>query len=162
MQDDVSLLRVSSASVSAALAEARKSADLMNLDNRRAEIEPMASALVAEAWARTGKSKEALKLIDSIEYPKKDREQVGSRLVSHACSRSSLPVSAVPRNELGALANADPNHLGRFVMPIPRHPELQKLRVPSSAAPGVAAASRVRREALSRACRSADPARCSR
>ena len=33
-------------------------------------------SIVAEAWARTGKPKEALALLDSIELPKKDAEQI--------------------------------------------------------------------------------------
>jgi len=130
MQDDVSLLRVQLCLGLGRTAEARKSADLMNLDNpSRAEIKAMASALVAEAWARTGKSKEALKLLDSIEYPKKDREQIEIQArVARIFARFAAGQRGAARNELGALANTDPNHLGRFVMPQFRaHPELQKL-----------------------------------
>jgi hypothetical protein len=111
--------------------EARKSADLINLDNpQRKEIRPMACALVAEAWARTGKSKEALKILDTIEYPKDDnREQVEIQArVARIFARFAAGQRGAARNELGALANTDPNHLGRFVMPQFRaHPELQKL-----------------------------------
>jgi hypothetical protein len=130
MQDDVSLLRVQLCLGLGRTAEARKSADVINLDNpQRAEMRPMASAIVAEAWARTGKSKDALKLLDSIEYPKENREQVEIQArVARIFARFAAGQRGATRNELNALANADPNHLGRFVMPQFRaHPELQKL-----------------------------------
>lgn len=130
MQDDVSLLRVQLCLGTGKTAEARKSADLINLDNpQRAEMRPMAAAIVAEAWARTGKSKEALKLLESIEYPKDNREQIEIQArVARIFARFAAGQRGATRNELNALANVDPNHLGRFVMPQFRaHPELQKL-----------------------------------
>jgi hypothetical protein len=130
MQDDVSLLRVQLCLGLGKTADARKSADLINLDNpQRAEMRPMAAAIVAEAWARTGKSKEALKLLDSIEYPKQNREQIEVQArVARIFARFAAGQRGATRNELNALANTDPNHLGRFVMPQFRaHPELQKL-----------------------------------
>lgn len=130
MQDDVSLLRLQLCLGTGRTQEARKSADLINLDNpQRAEIKPMASALVAEAWARTGKSREALKLLDSIELPKQNREQIEIQArVARIFARFAAGQRGAARNELGALANEDPNHLGRFVMPqFKVHPELQKL-----------------------------------
>ena len=130
MQDDVSLLKVQLYLGLGRTAEARKSADLINLDNPgRAEIRPMASALVAEAWARTGKSKEALRLLESIEYPAENREQIEIQArVARVFARFAGGQRGAARNELNALANTDPNHLGRFVMPQFRaHPELQKL-----------------------------------
>jgi hypothetical protein len=131
MQDDVSLLRVQICLGTGRTQEARKSADLINLDNpQRAELKPMASAIVAEAWARTGKSKEAIKLLDSIELPKgEQREQVEIQArVARVFARFAAGQRGAARNELNALANADPNHLGRFVMAQFRaHPELQKL-----------------------------------
>jgi hypothetical protein len=130
MQDDVSLLRVQLCLGLGKTAEARKSADLINLDNpQRAEMRPMAAAIVAEAWARQGKSKEALKLLDTIEYPKQNREQVEIQArVARIFAKFAAGQRAATRNELNALANTDPNHLGRFVMPQFRaHPELVKL-----------------------------------
>jgi hypothetical protein len=130
MQDDVSLLKVQLYLGLGRTQDARKSADLINLDNpTRAEIKPLASALIAEAWARTGKSKEALKLIDTIEYPKENREQIEIQVrFARVFARFAAGQRGATRNELNALANNDPNHLGRFVMPQFRaHPELQKL-----------------------------------
>ena len=130
MQDDVSLLKVQLCLGIGRTAEARKSADLINLANPgRAEIRPMASAIVAEAWARTGKSKEALALLDSIELPADNAEQIAIQArVARVFARFAAGQRGAARNELGALAKTDPNHLGRFVMPQFRaHPELQKL-----------------------------------
>jgi hypothetical protein len=130
MQDDVSLLRIQLCLGTGKTAEARKSADMVNLDNpARAEMKAMASAIVAEAWARTGKSKDALKLLETIEYPKQNREQVEVQArVARIFARFASGQRGATRNELNALANADPNYLGRFVMPQFRaHPELQKL-----------------------------------
>ena len=60
-----------------AAADARKTADMMNLDNpERKKMRALAASLVAEAWARTGKSKDALVLLDTIELPKENREQI--------------------------------------------------------------------------------------
>ena len=130
MQDDVSLLRVQLCLGLGKTADARKSADLINLDNpQRAEMRPMAAAIVAEAWARQGKSKEALKLLETIEYPKQNREQVEIQArIARIFAKFASGQRAATRNELNALANTDPNHLGRFVMPQFRaHPELVKL-----------------------------------
>lgn len=130
MQDDVSLLRVQIYLRLGRPADARKSADLMNLDNpQRKEVKAVASVLVAEAWSRTGKPKEALALLDAIELPKKDADQLAlqARFV-RVFARFASNQRNQARQELVALADEDPNYLGRFVMPEFRvHPELQKL-----------------------------------
>ena len=130
MQDDVSLLQAQLYLRLGRTADARKAADLMNLDNpQRKEIRPLAASIVGEAWARTGKPKEALALLDTIEVPKKDGEQIAlqirfARVFAKFASNQRGPARA----ELAALADDDPNHLGRFVAPQFRvHPELQKL-----------------------------------
>ena len=89
----------------------------------------MAAAIVAEAWARTGKPKEALALLDSIELPKKDAEQIAMQArVARVFARFAANQRGRARNELHALADDDVNYLGRFLMPQFRvHPELQKL-----------------------------------
>jgi hypothetical protein len=130
MQDDVSLLQTQMYLRLGRTADARKSADVMNLDNpQRKEIRPLAASIVAEAWARTGKPKEALALLDTIELPKKDAEQIA---LQARCARVFARFAANQRGqarvELAALADEDVNHLGRFVAPQFRvHPELQKL-----------------------------------
>ncbi len=114
-------------------AEARKCADVMNLDNpSRAEVRPIAASIVAEAWARTGKSKEALALLETIPDPKpnaKDAEQlVVQKQISRVFAKFAAGQRGPARAELSALADLDLNYLGKFVMPQFRvHPELQKL-----------------------------------
>jgi Ca2+/Na+ antiporter len=130
MQDDVSLIRTQLCLALGRTAEARKSADVMNLDNpQRKEIRAMAASFVAEAWARTGKPKEALALLDTIELPKKDREQIAMQLrVARIFARFAANQRGPARAELTALADEDINQLGRFLQPQFRvHPELQKL-----------------------------------
>jgi hypothetical protein len=130
MQDDVSLLRVQLCLGLGRTQDARKSADLINLDNpQRAQVRAMASAIVAEAWARTGKSKDALALIDTIEYPKENRDQIEIQVrISRIFARFASNQRGAARNELNALANDNPDYLGKFVLPqFKVHPELQKL-----------------------------------
>ncbi|MBA2544326.1 MAG: tetratricopeptide repeat protein [Deltaproteobacteria bacterium] len=130
MQDDVSLLRVQLCLGLGRTQDARKSADLINLDNpQRAQMKAMASAIIAEAWARTGKSKDALALIDTIEYPKENRDQIEVQArISRIFARFAANQRGAARNELNALANDNPDYLGKFVLPqFKVHPELQKL-----------------------------------
>ncbi len=130
MQDDVSLLQAQLYLSMGRTADARKAADLMNLDNpQRKEIRPLAASIVAEAWARTGKPKEALALIDTVEIPKKDGEQIALQLrVARVFAKFASNQRGAARTELSSLADDDVNHLGRFVAPQFRvHPELQKL-----------------------------------
>jgi hypothetical protein len=130
MQDDVSLLQTQLYLRLGRTADARKTADVMNLDNpQRKEIRPLAATIVAEAWARTGKPKEALALLDTIELPKKDAEQIAMQArVARVFARFAANQRGPARAELAAIADEDPNQLGRFVLPQFRvHPELQKL-----------------------------------
>jgi hypothetical protein len=130
MQDDVSLLRVQLCLGTGRTQEARKSADLINLDNpQRAQMRAMGAAIVAEAWARTGKSKDALALLETIEYPKDNREQIETQVrIARIFARFASNQRGAARNELNALANDNPDYLGKFVLPQFRvHPELQKL-----------------------------------
>jgi len=130
MQDDVALLETQLYLGVGRTADARKTADHMNLDNpERKKMRPLAASLVGEAWARTGKPKEALALLDSIELPSENREQIEVQIrVARVFARFAANQRGQARSELLALADVDPNHLGRFVMPQFRvHPELQKL-----------------------------------
>jgi type II secretory pathway pseudopilin PulG len=130
MQDDVSLLQTQLYLRLGRTADARKTADVMNLDNpQRKEIRPLAATIVAEAWARSGKPKEALALLDTVQLPKKDAEQIAVQArVARIFARFAANQRGPARAELSALAEEDLNHLGRFVLPQFRvHPELQKL-----------------------------------
>lgn len=130
MQDDVSLLKMQLFLGFGRTQDARKCADSMNLDNpARKEIRALAASIVAEAWARTGKSKDALSLIETIEVPKQNAEQIRVQIrVARAFAKFAANQRQAARNELSALANDDVNHLSRFLAPQFRvHPELQKL-----------------------------------
>lgn len=130
MQDDVALLRTQLFLGMGRTQDAAKAASTMNLDNpERKEIRPMAAAIVAEAWARTGKPKEALALIETITKPKQNADQVMLQArIAKVFAKFAANQRVPARNELTALAEEDPNHLGRFLSPQFRvHPELQKL-----------------------------------
>ena len=130
MQDDVSLLRTQLYLGMGRTADARKAADTINLDNpERKAARPLAASIVAEAWARTVKPKEALALLDSMELPAKDKEQIAIQAkVARVFARFAANQRAMARTELTALADEDINYLGRFLDPRFRvHPELQKL-----------------------------------
>ncbi len=130
MQDDVALLKTQLYLNMGRTADASKSASSINLDNpQRKEIRPMAAAIVAEAWARTGKPKEALALIETVEIPKKDGEQILVQLkVARIFAKFASNQRGPARQEMSALAAEDINYLGRFLSPQFRvHPELQKL-----------------------------------
>lgn len=130
MQDDVALLKTQLLLGFGRTADARKVADSMNLDNpARKEVRALAASIVAEAWARTGKSKDALALLETIEVPKQNAEQIQVQIrVARAFAKFAAGSRGAARNELAALANEDVNLLSRFLAPQFRvHPELQKL-----------------------------------
>lgn len=130
MQDDVALLKAQLYLSLGRTQDARKNADFMNLDNPdRAQVRSMAATIVAEAWARTGKPKEALALLDTVVVPKKDDQQLGLQIrVARIFARFATNQRNQARVELVELADEDINQLGRFVLPQFRvHPELVKL-----------------------------------
>ncbi|HEU0031922.1 MAG TPA: hypothetical protein VFQ53_14920 [Kofleriaceae bacterium] len=130
MQDDVSLLKMQLCIGLGRTADARKHADTINLDNpSRAEMRPMAGSMVAEVWARTGKSKDALALLETIVPKGEGKEQIAIQCgVARVFARFAAGQRQAARKELVALADDDPNHLARFVLPqFKVHPELQKL-----------------------------------
>ncbi|HVK88972.1 MAG TPA: hypothetical protein VM513_32855 [Kofleriaceae bacterium] len=130
MQDDVSLLKTQLYLGMGRTQDAAKASSTMNLDNpERKEIRPMAASIVAEALARTGKPKEALALLDTIETPKQNAEQVLLQArIARVFAKFASNQRGPARQDLVALAAEDVNHLGRFLAPQFRvHPELQKL-----------------------------------
>ena len=130
MQDDVSLLLAQLYLGVGRTQDARKAADTINVDNpERKEVRSMAAAIISEAWARTGKPKEALALLDTIELPKKDGAQIATQIkVVRVFAKFAANQRGPARTELQQLADEDVNNLGRFLMPQFRvHPELQKL-----------------------------------
>jgi hypothetical protein len=130
MQDDVALLKTQLFLGLGRTADARKNADTINLDNpERKQARPLAGSIVAEAWARTGKPKEAIALLDSLEVPKKDGEQIAIQMqVARVFAKFASNQRKQAESELVALSDKDVNLLGRFLDPRFRvHPELQKL-----------------------------------
>ncbi len=130
MQDDVALLKTQLYLGMGRTQDAAKASSTMNLDNpERKEIRPMAAAIGAEALARTGKPKEALALIETIVPPKKNGDQIMLQArIAKVFAKFASNQRGPARTELVSLAEEDPNHLGRFLMPQFRvHPELQKL-----------------------------------
>ena len=130
MQDDVSLLLAQLYLGVGRTQDARKAADTINVDNpERKEVRSMAAAIISEAWARTGKPKEALALLDTIQLPKKDAAQIATQIkVVRVFAKFAANQRGPARTELQQLADEDVNNLGRFLMPQFRvHPELQKL-----------------------------------
>jgi hypothetical protein len=130
MQDDVSLLKTQLYLGLGRTADARKSADTINLDNpERKQARALTASIVAEAWARTGKPKEALSLMESIEIPAKDGEQIAMQMrVAKVFARFAANQRKQAETELVSLADDDINQMGRFLDPRFRvHPELQKL-----------------------------------
>ncbi len=130
MQDDVATLKTQLFLNVGRTQDARKIAETINLDNpQRKEVRTMSAVIVAEAFARTGKPKEALALLDTLEPPKKDAEQIDiqARMV-RVFAKFAMNQRPAARNELVALAAMDVNYLGKFLLPQFRvHPELQKL-----------------------------------
>lgn len=130
MQDDVSLLKAQLYLTFGRTQDARKSVDSMNLDNpQRKEVRAFAASITAEAWARTGKSKDALALLEGVALPNENREAIELQCrIARVFAQFAANKRNLARQELVALADEDPNYLGRFVAPQFRvHPELQKL-----------------------------------
>jgi hypothetical protein len=148
MQDDVAMLKAQLYLGLGRVQDARKIADTINLDNpQRTQARALAAVIVAETLARTGKPKEALALLDTLEPSGKDAAQIAiqARIV-RVFSKFALRQRGAARAELVALADEDVNLLGRFVAPQFRvHPELQKLaRQVAEANPATRAAAKGR------------------
>ena len=130
MQDDVATLQAQLYLSMGRTQEARKVAETINLDNpQRKEVRTMSGVIVAEAFARTGKPKEALALLDTLEPVKKDADAIDVQTrVVRVFAKFAMNQRPAARAELVALAEKDVNYLGRILAPQFRvHPELQKL-----------------------------------
>jgi hypothetical protein len=132
MQDDVATLQARLYLDCGRTKEARKAAETINLDNpQRTQARTMSGITVAEAFARTGKPKEALALLDTLapidNADQNEQIEVQKRIVK-VFAKFAMNQRPAARNELIALAAVDINYLGRFLAPRFRvHPELQKL-----------------------------------
>jgi len=132
MQDDVATLQARLYLDCGRTKEARKAAETINLDNpQRTQARTMSGITVAEAFARTGKPKEALALLDTLapidNADQNEQIEVQKRIVK-VFAKFAMNQRPAARNELIALAALDLNYLGRFMLPrFKVHPELQKL-----------------------------------
>jgi hypothetical protein len=130
MQDDVAILQSQLYLQFGRAKDARRLADLINVDSpARKQLRGLMVAVVTECWARTGKHHEALALVETVDLDAEPDEQVRVQLrVARAFARFAAGKRGAAREDLSAIADADLNYLGRFLMPQFRvHPELQKL-----------------------------------
>jgi hypothetical protein len=130
LQDDVALLQSQLYLGLGRAKEARPLCDLVNLDAPgRQEQRGLMVAVVAQAWARTGKHVEAQALIDSVDLGNEKNAQIKQEiLVARVFARFAAGKKGGAREDLGAIAAVDVNHLGRFIAPQMRvHPELVRL-----------------------------------
>lgn len=112
------------------LTEARDMADAIRPgEGSGAQARAMLTAVVAEAWARTGKHDAALTLLADV---KPDDPELGQAKLPLLFARVFANFAANKRDkarkDLETLMAIDVNLLGRYAMPGQRvHPELQKL-----------------------------------
>jgi hypothetical protein len=127
IQDDVCLLRAQLYMSFGRYKDALPSADRVFVENpQRKEMQGMMSAIVGEVWSRTGKAPEALKLLEKVDFNKEKEETRIQLLIARISARFATGQGV--RRDLEMLADINPNHLGRFIMPrFKVHPDLQKL-----------------------------------
>ena len=112
------------------LTEARDMADAIRPgEGSGAQSRAMLTAVVAEAWARTGKHDAALTLLADVNL---DDAEIGQAKLPVLFARVFAQFAAGKRDkarkDLETLMKIDVNLLGRYAMPGQRvHPELQKL-----------------------------------
>lgn len=130
LADDVRAFRAQLYLLHGKTREAREMADAIDVAKApTAEARGMLAGTVAEAWARTGKFKEALELLTTFKPDDPDFEKVRVPLLN---ARIFAAFAGNQRDQvkrdLQALLKEDMNYLGRFVAPQAKvHPELQKL-----------------------------------
>ena len=127
--DEVRVVRAQIYLYKGRLPEARAMADDIHLKNAQTSASrAMMVAMVAEAWARTGKHEAAWDLLEPVDPHSPDLAQVKWPLLfarvfaAYHCGKKERC-----RRDLEALMGDDINLLGRFVMPGQKvHPELMK------------------------------------
>ena len=129
-QDDVRVLRAQLYLATGRLRDAANMADGINLGAApNAAAKAMVSAIVGEAWARTGKADRALVILDELKI---DDAEMGQAAILARMAKVFAAFHAGKkdraRKELEGLMKLDVNYLGRFVMPGGAvHLELQQL-----------------------------------
>lgn len=129
-QDDVRVLRAQLYLATGRLRDAAMMADGINLGAApNASAKAMVTAIVGEAWARTGKADRALVILDELKLDDPDLGQAAilARMAKIFASFHAGKKDRA-RKELENLMRLDVNYLGRFVMPGGAvHLELQQL-----------------------------------
>ena len=129
-QDDVRVLRAQLYLASGRLRDAANMADGINLGAApNAQAKAMVTAIVGEAWARTGKADRALVILDDL---KVDDAEMGQAAILVRMAKVFAAFHAGKKDrakkEIEGLMKLDVNYLGRFVMPGGAiHLELQQL-----------------------------------
>ena len=126
LQDDVALLKTQLYLGLGRTADARKAADTINLENpERKQARPLAASIIGEAWARTGKPKEALALVDTIEVPSsKDGEQIAMQIrVVRVFARFAANQRKQAESDLVEICEDDDELLGAAFQ---RHPSFPR------------------------------------
>ena len=127
IQDDVCLLRAQLHMSFGRYKEALPSADRVFIENpQRKEMRGTMAAIVGEVWSRTGKAAEAVKLLETVDFNKEKEETRIQLLIARISARFATGQGV--RRDLELLADINPNHLGRFILPrFKVHPDLQKM-----------------------------------
>lgn len=110
--------------------EARELADAIKLANAaNGQSRAMMTAVVAEAWARTGKAEAGLDLLADVKFDDPELAQLRvPLLVARVFAHFGAGKKERARKDMEALMKQDVNLLGRFAMPGQAvHFELQKL-----------------------------------
>ncbi len=130
MVDEVQGMRAQMLLVVGRTREAGEIADKIKVSqSQQADSRGMLAATVAEAWARSGRSKEAAEML--VTYSPDDESYVKLRvplLFARIFANFAESRKELVRKDMLALIKDDPNYLGRFVHPKWRvHPELAKM-----------------------------------
>lgn len=130
MQDDLALLKAQLLLNFGRTKDARPLADLISVDNpQRKQVRNMAVAVIGEAWARTGKPKEALALLDTVDLASEPNEQLRAQIrIARVFGMFASGKKGPAKEQLVGLSTENVNYLGKFLLPQFRvHPELQTL-----------------------------------
>jgi hypothetical protein len=130
IQDEVRAMRAQLYLVKDRPRDARELADQITIANAsEAQQRGMLAAVVAETWARTGKVKEAVDLLATIDPDDGDFEKVRvPLLMARVFTAFADGKKDKAKKDMRALMDENINYLGRFANPKAKiHPELQKL-----------------------------------
>jgi hypothetical protein len=130
IQNEIRAMRAQLYLVKDMTREARELADQITInDAPDPASRGMLTAVIAEAWARTGKSKEAADLLGAIDVNDAAYDKVRVPLLfSRVFANWAEGKKDLVKRDLRALMNDNLNYLGRFANPKAKvHPELQKI-----------------------------------